>query len=139
MSLNNRARALARTAGLSYQQALNALRTLGKKPADVAKDFHWPLQRADAYSLDPKLDDEFAEVSSRGSARYVEVNHCDECNAAYFQGFDKKRMLVSGSDNLCPGCIDEYGSWECPRCGAEVAGSGDEGVCSACWSNVMAD
>lgn len=137
MSLKNRAKALAKKQGTTYQQARSTLRDLGPEPSIVSERLHWPLQRADAYCVDPDLDPEYAEVSR--SARYVNESSCENCEKGYFEAFDKKGIPVGGSNRHCPECIEEYGTWECPRCGCEILGTQDEEsvMCSNCWDHLM--
>jgi hypothetical protein len=52
MSLRNRARRLQEKTGLSYQQALDRLRKLGKRPADLAKQTGWTLETCDRFLID---------------------------------------------------------------------------------------
>lgn len=52
MSLRNRARALQKKTGLSYQQALDKLRTLGDRPATLSKQTGWALEKCDRYLID---------------------------------------------------------------------------------------
>jgi hypothetical protein len=52
MSLRNRARAVQKKTGLSYQQALNKLRELGERPAALSKQTGWALEKCDRYLID---------------------------------------------------------------------------------------
>jgi hypothetical protein len=54
MSLRSRARALQRSMGISYQQALERIRSLGEAPAALARRTGWPLKKCDAHLLEPK-------------------------------------------------------------------------------------
>jgi hypothetical protein len=54
MSLRSRARALQRATGLSYQQALERIRSLGAAPAELARKKGWPLKVCDAFLLAPR-------------------------------------------------------------------------------------
>ena len=140
MSIRSRARALAAKAGISYQQAMDIIRKAGAEPADMASRFQWSLPRADAYTVDPDLDDEHRDIRSTG-ARYVSANTCDNCGQAHFFGQDKKGVPTGGSEQFCPACLEEYGSWECSRCGREVLGCDEDSgtVCSDCWDDVLRD
>lgn len=134
MSLKSRAKALAKTTGVSYQQAVQQLRDAGEEPAELRAISGWTMHRADVVSVAPAFDEEYSEVVGSGS---FEIENCENCGQGYFQCFDKKGMQTGGSAKFCPGCMDEYGSWECPRCGEEVLGFDEEGVCASCWRNVM--
>jgi hypothetical protein len=52
MSLRNRARQLQSATGLSYQQALDRLRRLGRRPAELARQTGWPLAICDRFLID---------------------------------------------------------------------------------------
>jgi hypothetical protein len=52
MSLRNRARALQKKTGLTYQQALAKLRALGERPALLSKQTGWTLEVCDRYCVD---------------------------------------------------------------------------------------
>ena len=136
MSMKNRAKALARKAQITYQQALKALDDMGQEPADLRQRMQWPLQRADAYCFDPDLDEEYADVS-RG-ARYVHEEVCENCCRGYFTSADKKGTPVAGSDQYCPQCISEYEMWQCDRCGSEVLGpDGELAICRNCFDDLI--
>jgi hypothetical protein len=62
MSLRNRARRLQEKTGLSYQQALDRLRKLGKQPADLSKKTGWALEVCDRYLLDGHAPIDVIEV-----------------------------------------------------------------------------
>lgn len=52
MSLRNRARSLQKKTGLTYQQALARLRSLGDRPAALRRKTHWPLEVCDRFLVD---------------------------------------------------------------------------------------
>ncbi len=52
MSLRNRARALQKKTGLSYQQALARVRGLGERPARLRRETGWPLEVCDRFLYD---------------------------------------------------------------------------------------
>lgn len=138
MSIKSRARALAAKAGVSYQEALRRLRELETLPSQIREQYQWPLLRADAFAVDPHLDDEYREVS-RG-ARYIHTEKCDNCDQGYFQSFDKKGLEVAGSEEFCPACLKEFGHWLCAACNRQVLGTrGDSSVCNRCWGRVLAE
>src|SRR5689334_14290417 len=62
MSLRNRARRLQEKTGVSYQQALDRLRKLGKRPADLSKQTGWPLEVCDRFLIDGHAPIEVIEV-----------------------------------------------------------------------------
>jgi hypothetical protein len=51
MSLRSRARAIQRVMGITYQQALERIRSLGSAPAALARQTGWPLKACDAFLL----------------------------------------------------------------------------------------
>src|SRR5258706_7240133 len=102
MSLRSRARRLQAVAGLSYQQALERLRALGASPAALARRARWPLTRADAYLVDPALDEEWREAAARSAG--VGEARCALCGALFFAGDDERR---AGAD-ACPRCRREH-------------------------------
>ena len=133
MSLTSRARHLSTIAGLTHQQAVNAIRASGPAPAQLATDTNWPLRRADVFIHDPMLDQEYASAWS--GSRSVAEEDCENCNARFFVGYDKKGYS-DGPFNFCPSCIEEHGLDHCPRCGCEILGVAD-GPCESCWSDVI--
>ena len=52
MSLRSRARALHQATGLTYQQALERIRALGRAPAELARKTGWPLKVCDRYLIE---------------------------------------------------------------------------------------
>jgi hypothetical protein len=64
MSLRNRARALQKKTGLSYQQALGKLRALAERPAQLAKKTGWPLEVCDRYLTDGHAPIEVIKVAA---------------------------------------------------------------------------
>ena len=52
MSLRNRARALQKKTGLTYQQALRRVRALGERPAKLRRETGWPLDVCDRFLVD---------------------------------------------------------------------------------------
>lgn len=52
MSLRNRARALQKKTGLSYQQALQRVRALGERPAKLRRETGWSLAVCDRFLVD---------------------------------------------------------------------------------------
>lgn len=137
MSLNSRARHLAQVAGVTFQQARAKILALGPRSAQVAGEMNWPLKRADTYLVDDDLDPECAAASK--SSRYVSVEKCENCDAGYFHGVDKKGTPSFGSDRFCPTCTQEHGCRQCPRCGTDILDDGEDGElpCGACWDHLM--
>lgn len=135
MSLKSRARKLSKAAGISYQSALQQIRDAGSEPADLKRSYGWSLSRADVLAIEPDSDPEWAEVSA--GARYVNVEHCEECGVGYFRSTDKKGMPVAGSDSYCPSCLEEHGHFPCGKCGQDVLGDPGIAVCDACWEYMM--
>lgn len=69
MSLRNRARRLQRATGLSYQQALARLRSLGAAAAELRAQTGWPLWKCDLYLVDPaRVDAEPASADRSGGS-----------------------------------------------------------------------
>jgi hypothetical protein len=62
MSLRNRARALQKKTGLSYQQALAKLRALGERPATLSKQTRWSLEVCDRFLVDGHAPIDVIEV-----------------------------------------------------------------------------
>jgi hypothetical protein len=62
MSLRNRARRLQEKTGLSYQQALDRLRKLGKQPADLSRKTGWALEVCDRFLIDGHAPIDVIEV-----------------------------------------------------------------------------
>jgi hypothetical protein len=52
MSLRNRARALQKKTGLTYQQALQRVRALGERPARLRRETGWSLEVCDRFLVD---------------------------------------------------------------------------------------
>ena len=52
MSLRSRARALQQATGLTYQQALERIRALGRAPAELARKTGWPLKVCDRFLVE---------------------------------------------------------------------------------------
>jgi hypothetical protein len=63
MSLRNRARALQKKTGLSYQQSLAKLRGLGERPATLSKQTGWSLEKCDRYLIDGHAPIDVIEVA----------------------------------------------------------------------------
>jgi hypothetical protein len=98
MSLRSRARRLQHATGWSYQRALERLRALGASPASLAGRARWPLARADAYLVDPALDDEWRAVAARAAT--VDEARCALCGAVFFAGDEERRART----DACPRC-----------------------------------
>jgi hypothetical protein len=67
MSLRNRARKLMKSTGLTYQQAIEKLRALGKAPADLRAQTGWTLEECDLHLLQKGKIGE-ASGASRGAS-----------------------------------------------------------------------
>lgn len=128
--LRSRARFLQKKTGQTYQQCLNALQSLGNKPLELAQEFNWEdIKRADAFLVDPMLDDEFLQASNEG--RYVREGNCDNCSTHYFIALDKKGMEVWGHPELCPACLSSDHLVQCLRCMKDMIGA-EESFCEDC-------
>ena len=72
MSLRNRARALQKKTGLTYQQALQRVRALGERPATLRRETGWPLEVCDRFLVDGHAPvpvvEAVAEARSHGNA-----------------------------------------------------------------------
>jgi hypothetical protein len=71
MSLRNRARKLMKTTGLSYQQAFEKIRALGKAPADLRAQTGWTLEECDRHLIEKKKIGESPRMP--GSIEVIEV------------------------------------------------------------------
>lgn len=90
MSMRTRARHLQRATGLTYQQALARLRSLGAAPAELSRRTRWPLGRCDLFLVDRALDPEWREVAARSPN--VEEAVCANCGCRYFHGGEEQRL-----------------------------------------------
>ena len=81
MSLRNRARALQKKTGLTYQQALARLRKLGGRPAKLARESGWPLEVCDRYLVDGHAPISVVEMKPILSLHDLLQNICDELRA----------------------------------------------------------
>jgi hypothetical protein len=66
MSLQSRARHVASVFGFSYQQALQRIRDLGSKPAEIAKQYKWALKEADVFLIREKPSPESPAQEAAG-------------------------------------------------------------------------
>jgi hypothetical protein len=71
MSLKNRARALQKKTGLTYQQALQRLRSLGDRPAKLRRQTDWPLEVCDRFLVDGHAP--ISVVEAHGGEGPIEV------------------------------------------------------------------
>ena len=81
MSLRNRARALQKKTGITYQQALARLRKLGGRPAKLARESGWPLEVCDRYLVDGHAPINVVEMKPIASLHDLLQNICDELRA----------------------------------------------------------
>ncbi|MDB4979999.1 MAG: hypothetical protein JWM82_751 [Myxococcales bacterium] len=85
MSLRNRARALQKKTGLTYQQALARLRELGARPAKLARESGWPLEVCDRYLVDGHAPISVVEMkpilSRHDLLQHLRRAACDELRA----------------------------------------------------------
>jgi hypothetical protein len=131
------ARSLQKLTGDSYQKCLNAIRDLGSAPAELSEKFGWPLSRCDAFLIDNRLDPECNAAWRAGDTRYVKQHTCDNCDAAFFVGLDKKGMPTTYDGEYCPECRNRYGMVYCLRCGEEILGrEHDDEFCAACQAYI---
>lgn len=134
MSLKSRARHLQLATSWPYQRCVTEIRQLGSASAELAANFGWQLKRADAYLIDPDLDPEHRDASSRG--RYVQEVSCDNCSTTFFCSLDKKGYSED-PESYCPTCIEDAGGLNhCPRCECEMLQEPD-GPCERCWAEIM--
>jgi hypothetical protein len=99
MSLRNRARALQKKTGLTYQQALVRLRALGEHPAKLARTSGWPLEVCDRYLVDGHAPISVVEMEPIPSLHELLRNICEALcatsNARLVVLHRDGRMLVS--------------------------------------------
>jgi hypothetical protein len=81
MSLRNRARALQKKTGLTYQQALARLRELGARPAKLARESGWPLEVCDRYLVDGHAPISVVELTPIPSLHELVRKICEELRA----------------------------------------------------------
>jgi hypothetical protein len=81
MSLRNRARALQKKTGLSYQQALDKLRALGERPARLHRESGWPLEVCDRFLVDGRAPIDVVELKPIASLRGRMAEICQELRA----------------------------------------------------------
>lgn len=134
MSLTSRARKLAKKMEITHQQAVEEIRKLGTKPAELAKEYGWELWRADAYAIDPSLDDGYAVAECSRGARYVEIRSCESCCVGYFVALDKKGERVHGTEEHCESCASGI---QCDRCGRDLLKEWDMAVCDECFKHAL--
>lgn len=135
MNIRTRAKTLASRAKWPYQKAHQAIVGLGAKASEFSRSAGWPLDRAEAYLVDPMLDDEYASVRDR----YTDEMRCENCDTIYFRGRDKKGLTTGGREKYCPHCEDRLGIWICGECGEEQIGEDpmEMGICKDCWDYKM--
>jgi hypothetical protein len=78
MSLRNRARALQKKTGLTYQQALARLRALGERPAKLHRESGWPLEVCDRFLVDGRAPIDVVELKPIVSLRERIFQICEE-------------------------------------------------------------
>jgi hypothetical protein len=102
MSLRNRARALQKKTGLTYQQALARLRKLAGRPAKLARESGWPLEVCDRYLVDGHAPIDVVEMKPILSLHDLLQNICDELransNARLVALHRDGRVLISTGD-----------------------------------------
>jgi len=78
MSLRSRARALQKTTGLSYQQALARVRALGERPAKLRRQTGWPLEACDRFLVDGHAPIEVVEAPAQDAQVEITVGDVSE-------------------------------------------------------------
>ena len=101
MSLRNRARALRKATGVTYQQALNKLRALGERPARPHRESGWPLEVCDRFLVDGHAPIAVVELTPIGSLQEELTAICEDLRAranarAVVLGRDGRLLAHSG-------------------------------------------
>jgi hypothetical protein len=104
MSLRNRARALQKKTGLSYQQALARLRALGERPARLHRESGWPLEVCDRFLVDGHAPIEVLEGRSERQQRIEEI--CERLRVAS----NAREVLLMDGRVLVRARVDELES-----------------------------
>ena len=115
MSLRNRARALQKKTGLTYQQALARLRELGARPAKLARESGWPLEVCDRYLVDGHAPIRVVEMKPILSPQELLQNLCEELrassNARLVALHRDGHVLVATGDETQGRELHRMGSW----------------------------
>jgi hypothetical protein len=96
MSLRNRARALQKKTGLTYQQALQRVRALGERPATLRRETGWPLEVCDRFLVDGHAPITVVEAPLEARARFDAIGRVCESVRATAAARSVRLVDVSG-------------------------------------------